>query len=1200
MGIKYTKEQQEVIELRNRNLLVCAAAGSGKTAVLVERICQLILDETNPFDVDELLVVTFTNAAAAEMKKRIMLSLQKRLEEHPTNKHLQKQITLIHNANISTIDGFCLRLLKEYFYLLDLEPGFRIADENERALILEDVMNQVIDSYYEEGRKDFLDFVESYEEGKTDDGLKAYIEKMYKTASASPWPKKWLDSCRGIYDAATIKKPEDIMFVREALKDARLRLKDCVRMLLFASNECSAYEALDKLSVDLYDRADEIKQILECNTYEKCYHAICNYTFKTMPRIIKLDAVTQEVKDTCKAIRDKVKKEVESIKNSCFMADATQIVKDHLQMSGKVNLLCDMTSTFMEAFSIEKKRRNVVDFSDVEHMALSLLYNEDGSFSKVALECRRQFKEIMIDEYQDSNQLQEAILTAISRNPEGGHNLFMVGDVKQSIYRFRQAEPKLFLNKYHTYTETESSCQKVILDANFRSRKEVLRFSNLIFEGLMKEDLGGIDYDEQASLKYAASFDEGFEEAFFTKVLVADEDSLKASDKGSKEEHEGHMIGLEIQKLMEDGVVWDTKQNKYRRPYYSDIVILMRSKKMSATIAKELEMLGIPAIAIEKTGYFKTTEVTVILSMLRVIDNERQDIPLAAVLLSPIGGLNKKQLATIKAAYAELSFYEAVRLYAKEGAEEEIKKKLHRFYELLSDLKKKTVYLSVHTLIKELYKKSGYYEYVQVMVDGEVRKQNLDILIERAKDYEKTSYHGLFQFLRYIDKMQKYDLDFSEGNGQQTLNAVHLMTIHKSKGLEFPIVFVAGLGKKFNLADTKETLITDADYKVALKYTDPVRRIKADSVSHEAMKNLMKRDNLAEEIRVLYVALTRAKEKLILSGSVKDYEKLCQEAERYVDENGKLSYSAKMGTSTYYQWILPILLTNMAHTKANFTIEVMTNFVDKTVEEEHVLIDTQRLLDVFDKPYHTKDGQQHLKELFETKYHHHNELTMKEKMSVSEIKHRFMEYEFNKGEDEEKPDFLKEEYEETIPFFMGEEDRVNRGALKGTATHRILECLDFTQEGLTNLSYEYLEEEIGKLFAKGLISAEQKDMVSRKGIYAFLVSEVGQEVLKAARKGVLVKEQPFVMGITPKEAGLTFESEDRILVQGIIDVFYETEEGIVLLDYKTDRVQTAEELVKRYSKQMELYRLAIERVYEKPVSHVYLYSFSLKEVIDVH
>lgn len=1200
MGIEYTREQRMVIDLRGRDLLVSAAAGSGKTAVLVERICQLILDKEHPMDVDQLLVVTFTNAAAAEMKKRIMLSLQKQLEVDPSNQHLQKQVTLIHNANISTIDGFCLRMLKEYFYLLDLEPGFRILDENEGALIREDVMNQVITSFYEEANQSFIDFVESYEEGKTDEGLKEYIEKVYRTASANPWPEKWIDACMDCYDAEKIEKPEDISLLTLALKDCRLRIEDCVSLLQRASKECGEYKALEKLSIDLYERSVELKAILDKPDYDSMYQIIADYKFPNMPRCSKLDAVTEEVKDAAKAARDQAKATLSDLKKSCFTADGKTVVKEHLDMAPKVFILCEMTKAFMNAFAKEKRRRNVVDFSDVEHMVLDLLYKEDGSFSKVAMECRNQFREIMIDEYQDSNQLQEAILYAISKNPEGGHNLFMVGDVKQSIYRFRQAEPGLFLEKYRTYTLEDSPSQKINLDCNFRSRKEVLRFSNLIFDGLMQEEFGGISYDEHAALKYGASFDTSREEAFSTKVLIADEDAIKEqSQDKNKELHEGYMIGQEIQKIMEEGLVFDSSTQQYRKPKYSDIVILLRGKKLSVPIVDALKAFQIPAIAIEKTGYFKTTEIALVLSVLRLIDNERQDIPLAAALSSPIGKLSKRELAVIKAAHKEESFYEAVLAYKEEGEEEIIKEKLGRFYELLYGLKNLSYVLAVHELIKELYKRSGYYEYVKVMVDGEVRKQNLDILVERAKDYEKTSYHGLFQFLRYVDKMQKYDLDFSEGSGQQAINAVHLMTIHKSKGLEFPIVFVSGLGKQFNTSDIKEALIADANYKIAMKYTDPARRIKSDSVTHEAMKTLIKKDNLSEEIRVLYVALTRAKERLILTGAVGKLDKLLKDAEKMINENGRLTYSARLKASNFYQWILPLLYGNMAHTRADFCVEVMDNLTVPDMELSPEKVDENRLQEIMMHPLSSEEGQKKLATMFASAYHHQGEVALKGKMSVSEIKHKFMEYSFETEEEEERPEFLKEERKETIPVFMGAVDEVNMGALRGTAMHRVLECFDFTREEFMTPSIEVIQTQLEELFQNGLISEEQKKLVSLKGLLAFFESRVGKEVLLASREKKLVKEQPFVMGILPREAGIEMDSEDRILVQGIIDVFYETNDGLVLLDYKTDAVKSAEELIKRYKKQMELYKDAIERIYEKKVCNVYLYSFALKEVIDV-
>ena len=1182
MAIEYTKEQRQVIDLRNRDLLVAAAAGSGKTAVLVERICQLVLEEEHPMDIDELLVVTFTNAAAAEMKNRVLKALQGKLRENPENKHLQKQISLVHSAFITTIDGFCLQFLKEHFYLLDLEPGFRIVDENEKKLIMEDVMDRVLNQYYEKADERFLTFVENYTEGKTDERLSEFIRKMYVTASAYPWPEKWLQQCMDGYDEEKIASPEDIGVIKEALKDCERKAKDAIALLRYHEKQCREYPAILKMADYLKSELDRLEGLEQATSLEDYYKVLGEFKFATLPRASKLSEIEAEVRQEAKEGRDEAKSIINSLKESYFAVSPEKMLEEHFYMKPMIDILCEMTLTFMQEFGIEKRKRNVVDFSDMEHLTLQILYDDEESVSNVAKEYGSRFREIMVDEYQDSNELQEAILKALTLAKTETH-MFMVGDVKQSIYRFRQAEPGLFIEKYKRFCYEDGKEQKIDLDQNFRSRQGVLRFSNFIFDGVMQEDLGQIAYDEQASLKYGAHFDRELDELFKTKISLIDMKNCELE----KERAEAILIGQEIRNLVENGKV--TGENgEYRDVTYSDIVILLRAKAMSKIIAEELSAMGIPVISMESTGYFRTQEVSTMLFMLQLIDNTRQDIALAAVLNSPIVSLSKKQLAVIRGNAKEESFYEAVKHF--EG-NEEIERKRDKFFALLDDLKWKASYLPIHELIKEIYKKTGYYEYATLMPQGEIRRMNLDILVERAKQYESTSYHGLFHFLRYIDKLKEYNIDLSEDNSQDGQNAVRMMTIHKSKGLEFPIVIAAGLGRNFNTQDTKEHLITNAKHGVVLRYTDTKRRTRKDTITQQAMKNILKNENLAEEIRVLYVAFTRAKERLILTGTVKDYEKIKGKLAVNINEEGRLSYSGKVSATNYLDWIIPMVSHNMARVRADFSLEI---FDDISTQEMDVveIEDKIRLLERMKKPTFTEAGQERLRYLFEKQYHHKDELDLKLKMSVSEIKHHFMELAFSHE---------LEEYEEEpmIPAFVGEEQGENIGALKGTATHRILECLDFTAPWTENCTRKAVEQEIEELCSKGLISRQQAELVHPMGIVHLMQSELGKLLVTCARNKTLKKEQPFVMGITPGEAGINLASDDLVLVQGIIDVFMETEDGIILLDYKTDAVKDASELVKRYKKQMELYKEAIERGRNKKVVRMCMYSFRLKEIVDV-
>ncbi|MCR4956339.1 MAG: helicase-exonuclease AddAB subunit AddA [Lachnospiraceae bacterium] len=1190
--IKFTDSQQKVIELRNNNLLVAAAAGSGKTAVLVERICERVMDKEHPMDIDELLVVTFTNAAAAEMRMRVMRALEERLKQDPANEHLQKQISLVQGALITTIDGFCLQFLKEHFYLLDLEPGFRICDENEAKLMKEDVLSDVMNSFYQEGSKEFLDFVENYAEGKNDNKLTELVENLYNTAIATPWPKDYLEKCLARYNEG-ISAPEDIALIKEALLDGGKRIRDCYQMLKNAGAACEQMPGFEKLAEDFEKHGALLEGVKDATTYQEFYDFFNDFEFARMPIIKTASEAEKEEKEQLKATRNLVKKELEDLMKTYFLASPERVVKDHLAMASNVTVLCRLTKAYMEGFAEEKKKRNVVDFSDVEHMTLEILYDDEKKISKVAEDYAKRFKEVMIDEYQDSNYLQEEILTAISGS-DNNADLFMVGDVKQSIYRFRQAEPNLFISKYDTFSYEDSPNQKIDLDKNFRSREEILRFSNMVFDSIMQRDLGGIAYDEHASLKYGAeqTYNRDLDDLYETEVVVIDNASLEMD----KEEAEAIAVANRVMQLKENGKV--TGKDGYRDVEYSDIVILLRQKSMAPAIAAELEKRNIPVITMEGTGYFQRVEVSYMLSMLKIIDNSRQDIPMAAVLNSPMVGLKKSDLGKIAANHKDLPFYEAVYAYDQQ---DEIKEKLEAFELMLKRFKEKATYLPIHELIKYIYDETGYYHYVSLMPLGEKRRMNLDILVERAKSYGNTSYHGLFNFLRYIDKLKEYDIDLSEGNVSDGQNAVRLMSIHKSKGLEFPMVIVAGLGKQFNKTDLRKDVISDSKYGVALRYTDSKKRIKKKTATMEAMKGIINSANLAEEIRVLYVALTRAKEKLVLVGSVRNLEKTRQKALSMYDEKKRLFYSARLKAACFYDLILPVVFENMAHTKARFTVTEPNFEAMKPAEKMEKAYEEDLRTEKWQRPAYTREGQKKLKELFDGQYHHQQELSLKIKMSVSDIKHHFMELAYEKQEDvEEEPAFLEPAEETaTIPGFMGKVEEENRGALYGTITHRILECLDFAGPWTEQLSEDVLKDEIEKIKKEGLISEEYRQMVNVKGILKLLTSELGKEMILSAKDGMLVKEQPFVMGIQPVEAGIEMDTEDLVLVQGIIDVFMEKTEGIVLVDYKTDRVKSGEELIKRYRKQMELYKEALEKSKGKKVIRVVLYSFALGEIIDV-
>lgn len=1230
MGFQWTPEQEKVITLRDRNLLVSAAAGSGKTAVLVERICRRVMDREHPCNIDELLVVTFTKAAAAEMRGRIAESLERRLEAEPDNTHLQKQVVLSRNAQITTIDGFCLNLLKEHFYLLDMEPGFQVMDENEKKLLMEDVFNQVVNEYYKQRTPEFISFVENYCTGKKDEELAQFVFSMYQNATSHPWPKKWLRECvEGYQDEGIEEHP----LICAVLQETKQILQNLVDELAEMNGEVATIPELEKLYLDLTKIKEDILELKKKETFADLGKGIRDFTFVNMPRISSKDEAVLEVKEAAKEIRERTKKQIQGLAAGYFSTKAENLGLEGKRIYPMIKVLCDLTENFMDAFDVAKRKKNRVDFNDVEHLALSILIDEVGTETTFAEEYKKQYKEIMIDEYQDSNLLQEYILTAISTCSEGKNNLFMVGDVKQSIYRFRLARPDMFVEKYNRYTLQDSQEQKILLDANFRSRAQVLEFANDVFGSLMQADLGDIAYDEAATLKVGAQYLKEEEERFRAEVLLVDGESFEDTEY-TKEKAESLAIAARILKEVREGIVTDKVTGELRPTRYEDIVVLSRSTVWWDTLKEVLSGQGIPAIITGNTGYFDSIEIITILAFLQVVDNRMQDIPLVTVLTSSIGGLDKEALAIIKNKYPSEKFCKACVLFSQDDGnvknkdEEQIKTKLNKLFRLVDDFKRRAGYEPVYELLEEIYEETGFYYQMGVLSQGNVRMQNLDMLIEKAYNFENSSYHGLYHFLRYISKIRKYEIDFPISGDNMDLNAVRIMTIHKSKGLEFPVVIVSALSRQFNTSDTKARLITHPEYGAAMEIADGIRRTRRQGFFKQAMKGMVHKENLAEEIRVLYVALTRAKEKLILTGTVKNKESVEEIFKNYEKKTRTLSYTDKLRGRSYLDWILKILASLRKkydiqitdYQKLNLELTIQT--LNKVDNEPWFLIKENELFkDQKEKP----DGEDEcakkeiiddIQQQFSFVYSYEDARKVPLKMSVSDIKHHVMEEIFlaeeNKVE-EIVPEFLVEEKEKRIPVFLKGEitPEENPGALRGTAFHRVMECIRFEEDKWIELGKrdtrkdldEEIRSELDRQLSEGLITPEIANLIYIGKISNFILSPLFAELHEAAKVGTLKKEQPFVMGISPAEAGIELpqqmKEQPTVLVQGIIDVFYEKDGKITLLDYKTDKVKTGEELILRYKKQMELYKDAICRATGKEVDRIVLYSFSLEETIDV-
>ena len=1234
MGVKWTEDQQKVISLRDRSILVSAAAGSGKTAVLVQRILGMIMDPIHPVDIDHLLIMTFTRAAAGEMKERISRALEQALFEDPDNEHLQRQMTLIHTAQITTIDGFCSYVIRNYFHLIGLDPGYRTADEGEMKLLKQDVLKTLLEDFYAKEEETYTHFVECFCPGKSDDGLKDLILKMYDTAMSSPYPLEWLDTCMDSYkisDINEIKHQEWMKLlwncVREQLKEA-LMLNEGAKMICLHPDGPYYYEDAinsDRLTIlALLDAAgredfDEMAGLLDGLSYARLS--------------VKKDAdVLESKKEQVKALREEEKgilKDISTRYFSCSVQEEVEIMKCCRK---PLEVLVDLTREFIERFGQQKREKNILDFTDMEHFALEILMEKDGDkvhMSQAARELSLKYEEVFVDEYQDSNLVQEYITGCVSGWVKNRKNTFMVGDVKQSIYRFRLARPELFMEKYKRFSKQDSEEQRIDLRKNFRSRPEVLASVNFLFRQIMGEDLGDISYDEDAALYPGASFPEGQREEFVkTEVLLVEKDGPELIDETelkNAQELEALAVAHKIRDMVGVEKVLDKETGVYRPLEYGDIVILLRTFTGWAEVFSEvLSAQGIPSYTTSKTGYFSAVEVVTLLNYLRICDNPLQDIPMAGVLRSPIVGCTSQELAIIRSEYPKGMLYDSVCAYIGDGQMElfpgedeksRLKEKLMDFMEQLMEIRTLAAYTPVHELIILILERTGYGKYARALPDGEPRSANLSMLVEKAMEYEKTSYRGLFNFVRYVEQLQKFEVDYGEvnltGAGQ---GSVQIMTIHKSKGLEFPVVFAAGMGKQFNFQDVNAGLVVHPDLGIGTDAVLPEKRIVTASLHKQMLRRQLLQENLGEEIRVLYVALTRAKEKLILTGTIGKLEKQMMFLSRFLSrEEELLPVETRVKAKNYWSYILPALARHrcmeglfeeygiMGNRKnplyddpAEFVVRKVTALELVGTEVVHQAGEEMRkeILKNWDPDQvYDADIREELKKRFEFSYSYGYLKDIPVKVSVSELKKRSYheEYEIEESVCFE-PDIVP-----LIPNFVEKKEEEYIGAARGTAYHRVMECLDY---GNTDTD-EALKLQIQKLLEQKKLRGEEAGCIRIRDLRRFLDGELGRRMRLAASDGKLFREQPFMISRKARDLEGQWDCEERVLVQGIIDAYFLEEDDIVLVDYKTDRVKKGEEqkLVELYHTQLEDYACALESVTGKKVKETYIYSFTLGEEI---
>lgn len=1210
MANRWTDKQLKAIGTSGCNVLVSAAAGSGKTAVLVQRIIEKITAPDGP-DVDRLVVVTFTKAAAAEMKQRIREALDKLLVEQPENERLLRQITLVHNAPITTIDSFCLSIVRNYFTDIDIDPGFRTADEGEIKLLENDVMEDMLEEYYAKKDTAFYDFVDAYGLGRNDSQIVDIILKLYRFARSYPYPEEWFDGCLNAYDTESEGFLEKNPVVKYLYEDIRRCFIDYDRQYNMLEEICAAPQGPFMYEAAVRSDHAGIKMILEADNPAEMARRIRLLSFDTLGRSRSKD-VSEEKKAYVKQARDNYKAFVtKSLKQKVFIKDFDEMLKDVSDNLPSVKMMLELAKDFFKRMQEEKRERNIIDFNDMEHLALEVLVKreEDGiSYTKAADDLREYYSEILIDEYQDSNMLQEVILTAVSK----GNNIYMVGDVKQSIYKFRLACPKLFIEKYDSYTQDNSPNVKIELQTNFRSRENVLECTNDVFKRAMNPEFAEILYDEKARLNPGFEYPEctlagaiSFEEQPETVIKLIDTKQEESEEEAEQTASELELSDREVEAAAAAGIIADLMKPKadgsfyavydkneahgYRQIRYSDIVVLTRAVSGWAdTFVDVLMNRGIPAYCDSSEGYFDVREVKLLLSYLAVIDNPLQDIPMAAVLLSFFGGLTAEELTKLRMKDSSKSLYEAV----KESDDE----KVVTFLTKLNAFRDKSELLTVSDLLWELIYDTGYYDYVGTMPAGTQRQANLDMLLSKAAAFEKTSYSGLFQFLRYIERLQKYEVDFAEASvlGENE-NLVRVMSIHKSKGLEFPVVILAGMGKQVNQMDSRGEVIIDTELGVGTNVVHLDKRTKNATFIKSAVSRKLVRESISEELRVLYVAMTRAREKLFMTGIVKDGSKALagwqQTAQELDGENVYYPYSYEASMSTYFDMVMPSVCIGEEKLKGRFHIECVSAKQVRDGSFNEDLRETDTDIDEGIDGIKQKHAEDEVVKLPE--YRYAEVPVIKPKVTVSELKKQHMEEDIREEILEKLKPVLDIKEDEPIPKFIAGEQKELYGSSRGTAYHRVMECLEYDIQPEKKAVSAFLD----RITEDGKITRQQADSVKVPDIVKFLKSSLGERVKTAWFSGRLHTEQPFVfIDDTDKE-------NNGQLIQGVIDLYIEEDDGYVIVDYKTDRVSQKgsageQELIDKYSVQLEYYKKALSQLTGKPVKEKIIYSFAMgKEIV---
>lgn len=1258
---KFTDKQWEAIYDSDKNILVSASAGSGKTMVLVNRLIEKIKDKEKKVNVDELLVVTFTNAAAREMKERIQREIQEEINaEHDSElrQHLVSQIPLIAQANISTIHSFCLKVIQRYYYLIDIDPVFRLlTDETEKELMKEDVLEDVLEGKFEEvnsaedTNETFLHLAKTYANDRSLDSLKELILSLFEFSMAHPHPSKWLDQLSDLYEVESEDLSQTHLYNELIKPQLSFALDHMIYELERARNLANDDPALEKTTNIVDDEIVQATALREKLTnLNEFYAEIQNISFATWKNPSKKEGEeAKEVAQKMKAIRTEQKDALNNLKKDYFLVSPSEQIEFMHNAEPIVKELAEVVKRFIEQFNKRKAEQRVLDFNDLEHLTYDILVDENNEPSEAALYYQELFEEVMIDEYQDVNVLQDELLKLVSRPESQIGNQFMVGDVKQSIYGFRLAAPRLFKKKYENF-QGQNDNKLITLPENFRSRNNVIQFTNYLFSQLMDNQLGDVQYQGDVELVNGfKDFPESPE--FSTEVLIYEtgekekgEGELEEFSIRDKTEGELKMVAQKIRELIDSGFEIYDKTLKINRPLeYKDIVLLTPTKNNNLEIQDELKELSIPLVLNDTQNYFRTTEISIIMSVLKIIDNPRQDIPLVAVLRSMIVGLNERELAAIRIQNKKTSYYDAVVEFVKEANDSALREKLIVFFELLEKWRKIARRNPLVDLIWTIYTDTGFLDYVGGLASGKQRKANLHALYDRAASYEETSFKGLFQFIRFIEKMQKKDKDLAEPNmitdGE---NAVRAMTIHASKGLEFPVVFVLDMSKRFNLQETQKSYVFDEDYGIGTEYFDVNNRVRYSTWPQIGIKEHKKSMLLSEQMRVLYVALTRAEQKLFLVGSYESKDQAIEKwgkTREYPDQ--VLSSIERLNSNSFMDWIGKSIVRHSNFDSNEYDLPKVDGVSSEIREVRSREVNLAVSFVSKDELYHQQEEQEDeiqskwINELrngsFEFELDEETDGAVKQALnrmnklyphktatqttsfqSVSEIKRLFEEpddgkmtkldiSDLDRNQGNNRPQtnrYVQDDFEE--PLFIVKEQKQLTNAEIGQATHLVLQSLDFNQE----ISESTVEPVIDDLVEEKAFTEDVAESITIETITQFFETTFGKEILDHVDS--LKREVPFSLMLEAQDIFNDIQSDqDHILIHGIVDGYFQGQDGLVLFDYKTDQVaylgeaEAKRRLMDKYRGQLILYRQALESILNTPVEHTYIVSLDLNDIIEL-